>query len=475
MENESGGTLIELLFRRHIRSVSDRKGECNARHYAKAVDERLRSVLWILFGSAMLLVIMIIGLVGLKEETLSNFLLLGILILVYSVIHLLGIKNAGEETMYDEELTRKWKSISLYTSIFGISCGLLSLYMMFSRFDISFGFGQEEEQTEERTEERRGAYNVEYEKLGININIPEGWSEPQWEYKSEPSVKRPQYRFNINDPDHTLWFYVYGWSTPPQYDILDFIPDWEKYIPSYLDDRIIEEIKTVELNGMQVLSVVGKRKDHPDFIYVCYRALHCSSMFHYTYRFRKTLHYKEELARAEKIFRMIDFTDVDVPVYRPNEDTRPVDWSFNGGCLDIMSARIRLMIPQDENIRWKTNNRSQYVFDVIRKGYAVGFDLKVVYTSEIAEIYEFVDEFEGRMNRTMTAGYDVEPCVKNLKNVKALYAAGRNDEAPAEVRICYEIIHKGARLRVEASVPSDRNMRTEKKAMQDLVEEIEFY
>lgn len=56
-----------------------------------------------------------------------------------------------------------------------------------------------------------------------------------------------------------------------------------------------------------------------------------------------------------------------------------------------------------------------------------------------------------------------------------LYAAGRNDEAPAEVRICYEIIHKGARLRVEASVPSDRNMRTEKKAMQDLVEEIEFY
>ena len=461
---------MELLFRRHIKNVAERIGESNARQYAKAVDERLQTVLWITFVSLLLLTIMIVGLVGLKEETFSNFLVLVILILVYSVVHLFEIRKVGEETMYDEELTAKWRSVSLYTSLFGIICGLIAIYMMFSTFDISFRSGQEDEQTEERCE----AYNVRYEKLGININVPEGWSEPQWEYKSEPSVKRPQYRFHITDPDHTLWFYVRGWLTQPGCDMSDLTPSWEKYIPTYLDDQIIDRMKLVELDGMQVLRAVGKRKDYPDYIYVCYQALHCSSRIDYTYSFRKTLPYKEELARADKFFKMIDFTDVKVPEISI-EDTRPADWSFNDGCLDITSARVRMKFPDGKEPEWEEKTRSSYIFSTFLNGYEVDFNLRVVYTSESAQIMEFYEEFVEKMRERLNGGFEIDPCLKVLKNTKSLYAAGRKVESSGHTLVRYEIIHSGSRLCIETSVPSDLKLEHELKNIERLVETIEFY
>lgn len=464
---EPEAILMELLFQRHIKNVSDRIGESNARRYAKAIDGRLRSVLWINFASLLILVIMVIGLVRLKEETLSNFLLLGILMLVYSIFHLLGIRNVDKETGYDPELTVKWRSISIYTSLSGISCSLLSIFMMFSGFDISFG--------KEQAEERHEAYNVRYEELGININIPEGWSQPQWEYKSDSSDKRPQYRFRTYDPDRTMWFYVYGRSTPPRYNISDFITDWQRSIPSYLDDQIIEEVAEVELNGMRALRTVGKRKDYPDFIYVCYRVLHSCSMIHYTYSFRKNLPYEEELASSAKIFRMIQFTDVEVPVYSARTDSRPSDWIHSDGYLDIKSAGIRIAIPDEEDIIWKKNSRSEYIFSTPLGAYDLKINLRVVYTSESADISEFVESFTSSMDALMDAGYEESPDIIKIGKVKALRATGKSSNGSGSTIVRYDLIYKGARLQIDAEVPSPLNQKDEVRKIDEAVSRIVFY
>ena len=318
------------------------------------------------------------------------------------------------------------------------------------------------------------AYDIEYSELGIRINIPDGWNEPQWEYKSEDSATRPNYRFHTSDSDHTMWFYVAGHSVRPSYDIMDFTFGWQGYIPEYLDKEIIDSVRIVEIDGMKVLRAIGRRTGYPDFTYVCYKALHCSSLIDYTYCFRNTLPYKEEVATSAKIFKMIDFTDVEVPLYN-REGTRLADWSFDDGCLDIASAGVKFMLPVGEEVQWEENSRSKYVFTISLGEYDLHFDLTVTYTSETAGLMEFYEDFESVMNSRMKAGFRVRPCVRQLKDIRAMHAAGVSPDNPQFVEVGYEMIYKGARLCVEAHVPCSMKLDKEIVKIEKVLNSIEYY
>ena len=162
MQDEYRITLLERFFDRHMMAVSDRIGLENARTYARNVQGRIESSASIAGVSLLIVVILIIGMTGLDEETLGSLLLASVLVIILSIIHLVSIRKVDQETMGDEELSRKWKLISFCVALDGMICGAICLYMMLSTFDISFGSEKEE------------GYQVEYDKLGIVINVPAG-------------------------------------------------------------------------------------------------------------------------------------------------------------------------------------------------------------------------------------------------------------------------------------------------------------
>lgn len=439
MDEDNKLTLLERFFERHMIDVS------------------------IVCLSLLFLFALILGLENLEEETLSYLFLAGFALVILSFIHMFSIHKAGRETMGDEDPSGKWKLISFCVALEGITCGIVCLYMMFSSFDISFG------------PENEDGHQVIYDKLGMTINIPAGWSEPYWEYKSEETSERPRYFFRTGDSDHTVWLYVAGHSVSPVYDIMSFLPGWYIYIPKYLDKEIIDNIRVVEIDGMKVLRVIGRRTAYPDYTYVCYKALHCSSLIDYTYSFRNALSYKEEVARSAKIFEMIDFTEVDVPVYKQREDNRPADWTLDDGCLDVTSVGMRFMFPEEKEVCWEENDRTKYVFAISLGEYDLHFDLIVTYTSETADMMEFFEDFDFVMNSRMKNGFRVRPCVKKLDDISAMHAAGINPDHPKTIDVRYEMIYMGARLCVEAHVPSSMNLDKELRNIEKTLNSIEYY
>ena len=73
MQDEYKITLLERFFDRHMMAVSDRIGLENARSYARNVQGRIESAASIAGVSLLIVVILIIGMTGLDEETLGMF------------------------------------------------------------------------------------------------------------------------------------------------------------------------------------------------------------------------------------------------------------------------------------------------------------------------------------------------------------------------------------------------------------------
>lgn len=463
MDEVNKMTVLEKFFERHMADVSERLGPEKAKMYAGNMEGRIQMAASVVGLSLLFLFALILGLGNLEEDNLLYLFLASFALVILSAIHMYSIRNVDRETMGDEELSRKWKLFSLNVALDGVTCGVVGLYVMFAASNKSFGSEKEE------------GYQVEYDKLGMVINIPAGWSEPHWEYKSDSTAQRPRYNFRTWDSDHTMWFYVAGHSTHPTYDIMDFIPGWNLYVPKYLDKEIIDNIRVVEIDGMKVLRVIGRRTAYPDYTYVYYKALHCSSLIDYTYSFRNTRPYKEEVSRSAKIFEMIDFTEVEVPVYKQKEDKRPADWTFDDGCLDITSVGMRFMLPEEKEIRWEENSRSMYVFSTSLGEYDLQFDLTVTYTSEAADLMEFFEDFESEMASRLKNGFKVRPCVKKLEDISTMHVAGMNPDHPQDIEIRYEMIYKGARLCVEAHVPSSMNLDKELRNIEKILNSIEYY
>ena len=56
-----------------------------------------------------------------------------------------------------------------------------------------------------------------------------------------------------------------------------------------------------------------------------------------------------------------------------------------------------------------------------------------------------------------------------------MHAAGVSSDAPQSIEVCYELIYKGARLCLEAHVPSSMNLDNEIRNIESVLNSIEYY
>jgi hypothetical protein len=75
----------------------------------------------------------------------------------------------------------------------------------------------------------------------------------------------------------------------------------------------------------------------------------------------------------------------------------------------------------------------------------------------------------------MKAGFRVRPHVRQLKDIRAMHAAGVSPDNPQFVEVGYEMIYKGARLCVEAHVPSSMKLDKEIVKIEKVLNSIEYY
>ena len=460
MMEEFKETSLERWFGWHFNSVKDRLGEQKAKEYARVVEPYLHSVAHISGLSALLLLFLIMGLDSLDGKAMMFGVAIVALLIFYVFAHLSDVLK-NNDVIKDESLARTWKLISLGLSGIAVLCSVFYLYNLYPHL----GFVSEDKP--------EVPCQVSYEELGITINIPPGWSEPKWEYKSDESARRPQYRFRATNAEHTMWFYVYGWSTPPRYQIEDFMINAIRSSKDYFDNSQIEVPHLVDIGGRKVYRSVGTRKEAPDHIYVFYQDLHCCSMVCYTYRFKKHLPYKEEMASAEKIYSMIGFEDVDVPIYKTVEDARPDDYSTGDDFVDIASASMKIMTPGQ--LEWEEKTRTVYKFSCPLDGYDITFDVKVVYTAETATLEEFEVYLEEDMTSFMNGGFIISPSIAELDNIKVFRAAGKCKADRANINVRYQMLHKGALLTVSAAVPTSLPLDENIDSIEDVIEQIQFY
>ena len=193
----------------------------------------------------------------------------------------------------------------------------------------------------------------------------------------------------------------------------------------------------------------------------------------YTYRFKKHLPYKEEMASAEKIYSMIGFEEVDVPIYKTVEDARPDDYSTGDDFVDITSASMKIMTPGQ--LEWEEKTRTVYKFSCPLDGYDITFDVKVVYTAETATLEEFEVYLEEDMTSFMNGGFIISPSIAELDNIKVFRAAGKCKADRANINVRYQMLHKGALLTVSAAVPTSLPLDENIDSIEDVIEQIQFY
>ena len=56
-----------------------------------------------------------------------------------------------------------------------------------------------------------------------------------------------------------------------------------------------------------------------------------------------------------------------------------------------------------------------------------------------------------------------------------MHAAGVSSDNPQKMEVHYELLYKGARLCVEARVPSSMNLDEEIRNIEDVIDSIEYY
>ena len=448
---------FENKFPRHMNNVRKRLGNERARAYAEAIYIRFCGSVYCIVSSIYSLYVLLCDFYS--DEEGDGFFITSFAIVV-AIYQLLTISRIASETDNDYELSRLWTKITLISSVCGFFFGTAATLIQID--------GSKELSSEE--------YVVDCGDLGITITIPEEWTHPEWMYKSGETGALPRYYFKVNSKGNAMWYDVYGKCLLDSDSVNGLIDQFNDRMKKTLDGSVIEHPKIVKINGKMFLRAIGVCSDTEDYIYVCYETVHNHSKLCYTYSFNDKLDFDEEVTKADDIVSMIKFSFVERPINTSRKDARPDDYTISEGAIDISSACLTILLPEvDSEVIWKERTRNRYVFDIVRDGYNVEFDLKVVYTSETASLTEFSEDFVNLMTKFLDADVKFHPSIVKLSNTDAMRAEGYRKDSPGTLYIRYQIIHKGALLCVEANVPGSLNTDIESKAVKKLIENIQLY
>lgn len=459
------------LFPRHISRVRAAIGEENFVLYNQHVDAMLYNIIWLVFGSLLNIVLCSVGYVD-NPDRLSKVTVVGVLLIWVGFSLLKDLKKLRSYLKDCPQDYDSWKRVVLCVCVLALAGFTLAAYTFCTKVDFSGKSKARVEQIEEKKikEEKikEEVQSIVIRKIGLTVNIPQGWTEAEWGPSNSMDFTRPNYSFWCDKGERRLWMNIYGFRSVPEATAIDELEMFEKDAKSYINDKVFEESGLTEINSVPVLRYVGTKIKQPEYIYACYYACIKGSLIYFTYSFPKRLDYETELKAADEIFAMIEPS---VPV-----DARPKDYEVADGRINFKSARINLKFPSKESdIKWTKDTRSEYKFAMDMGGYEAFYDLLVVWTSENAQLDEYYDTFLSSATGQMDEPYEMVSYIRRLGGATVLRMAGSSKEDPGKTVLYYYIVHKGARLTITSKFSSELAWRKEMEKMDELLSVSDFY
>lgn len=459
------------LFPRHISRVRAAIGEENFVLYNQHVDAMLYNIIWLVFGSLVNIVLCSVGYVD-NPDRLSKVTVVGVFLIWVGFSLLKDLKKLRSYLKDCPQDYDSWKRVVLCVCVLALAGFTMAAYTFCTKVDFSGKSKARVEQIEEKKikEEKikEEVQSIVIRKIGLTVNIPQGWTEAEWGPSNSMDFTRPNYSFWCDKGERRLWMNIYGFRSVPEATAIDELEMFEKDAKSYINDKVFEESGLTEINSVPVLRYVGTKIKQPEYIYACYYACIKGSLIYFTYSFPKRLDYETELKAADEIFAMIEPS---VPV-----DARPKDYEVADGRINFKSARINLKFPSKESdIKWTKDTRSEYKFAMDMGGYEAFYDLLVVWTSENAQLDEYYDTFLSSATGQMDEPYEMVSYIRRLGGATVLRMAGSSKEDPGKTVLYYYIVHKGARLTITSKFSSELAWRKEMEKMDELLSVSDFY
>lgn len=459
------------LFPRHISRVRAAIGEENFVLYNQHVEAMLYNIIWLVFGSLLNIVLCSVGYVD-NPDRLSKVTVVGVLLIWMGVSTLQDLKKLRSYLKDCPQDYDSWKRVVLCVCVLALAGFTMAAYTFCTKVDFSGKSKARVEQIEEKKikEEKikEEVQNIVIRKIGLTVNIPQGWTEVEWGPSNSMDFTRPNYYFWCDKGERRLWMNIYGFRSVPEATAIDELEMFEKDAKSYINDKVFEESGLTEINSVPVLRYVGTKVNSPKHIYALYISCIKGSHIYFTYSFPKTMDYETELKAADEIFAMIEPS---VPV-----DARPKDYEIADGRINFKSARINLKFPSKESeIKWTKDTRSEYEFAMDMGGYEAFYDLLVVWTSENAQLDEYYDTFLSSATGQMDEPYEMVSYIRRLGGATVLRMAGSSKEDPGKTVLYYYIVHKGARLTITTKFSSELAWRKEMEKMDELLVVSDFY
>ena len=431
----------------------------------------LYNIIWLVFGSLLNIVLCSVGYVD-NPDRLSKVTVVGVLLIWVGFSLLKDLKKLRSYLKDCPQDYDSWKRVVLCVCVLALAGFTLAAYTFCTKVDFSGKSKARVEQIEEKKikEEKikEEVQSIVIRKIGLTVNIPQGWTEAEWGPSNSMDFNRPNYYFWCDKGERRLWMNIYGFRSVPEATAIDELEMFEKDAKSYINDKVFEESGLTEINSVPVLRYVGTKIKQPEYIYACYYACIKGSLIYFTYSFPKRLDYETELKAADEIFAMIEPS---VPV-----DARPKDYEVADGRINFKSARINLKFPSKESdIKWTKDTRSEYKFAMDMGGYEAFYDLLVVWTSENAQLDEYYDTFLSSATGQMDEPYEMVSYIRRLGGATVLRMAGSSKEDPGKTVLYYYIVHKGARLTITSKFSSELAWRKEMEKMDELLSVSDFY
>ena len=426
----------------------------------------LYNIIWLVFGSLVNIVLCSVGYVD-NPDRLSNVIVMGVLLIWVSVSALKDLKKLRSYLKDCPQDYDSWKRVVLCVCVLALSGFTMAAYTFFTKVDFSGKSKARVEQIEEK-KIKEEVQDIVIRKIGLTVNIPQGWTEVEWGPSNSMDFTRPNYYFWCDKGERRLWMNIYGFRSVPEATAIDELEMFEKDAKSYIDDKVFEESGLTEINSVPVLRYVGTKMNSPKNIYALYISCIKGSHIYFTYSFPKTMDYETELKAADEIFAMIEPS---VP-----GDTRPKDYETSDDGINFKSAGIRLKLPsKGSEIHWVKDTRSNYVFGMDLGGYRAVCDLLVVWTSENAKVDEYYDTFIYSARSLMDEQYEMSSFIMWLGGTPVLRMAGSSKDQPESTTLYYYIVHKGARLTITTRFPSEKDWEEVMEKMDDLLSKSDFY
>lgn len=431
----------------------------------------LYNIIWLVFGSLLNIVLCSVGYVD-NPDRLSKVTVVGVLLIWVGFSLLKDLKKLRSYLKDCPQDYDSWKRVVLCVCVLALAGFTLAAYTFCTKVDFSGKSKARVEQIEEKKikEEKikEEVQSIVIRKIGLTVNIPQGWTEAEWGPSNSMDFNRPNYYFWCDKGERRLWMNIYGFRSVPEATAIDELEMFEKDAKSYINDKVFEESGLTEINSVPVLRYVGTKIKQPEYIYACYYACIKGSLIYFTYSFPKRLDYETELKAADEIFAMIEPS---VPV-----DARPKDYEVADGRINFKSARINLKFPSKESdIKWTKDTRSEYKFAMDMGGYEAFYDLLVVWTSENAQLDEYYDTFLSSATGQMDEPYEMVSYIRRLGGATVLRMAGSSKNDPGKTVLYYYIVHKGARLTITSKFSSELAWRKEMEKMDELLSVSDFY